>query len=70
MDKSSPFSRRLLGILLGNPQEGNRIRGMVLTLTLLIFLKLLVDLQKDAEAEIIPHDLELRQVLHKFVHQL
>ena len=70
MDQFGHLSRRLLGVRFCYPQEGNRVRCMVLTLVSLVLLELLVDLQKDAETEVIPHDLELRQVLHKLVHQL
>ena len=59
MDHSGLLSRRLLGVLFCNPKKGNRVRGVVLTLMSLIFLKLLVDLQKDAEPEVVPHDLKL-----------
>ena len=43
---------------------------MVLALSLLLFFELLVDLQQDAEAEIVPYDLKPRQILDELVDQL
>ena len=43
---------------------------MVLALPLLLFFELLVDLQQDTEAKIVPHDLKPRQILDELVDQL
>ena len=42
---------------------------MVLALALFILLKLLIDLEKYSEAEVVTHDLKPRQILHKLVNQ-